>query len=305
MKISQAVQQYREFLKLEIRPATTDRYLGDVNLFTLYMKDVDIHTVKDSDVIGYLNLMKQLGWQHNSVVTKSKSIRSFWKWLNKKHYPTFNAELIPNMRKEFKFSYVTSEADMKKVLAVMAKRKKHHYYPYTRNLAIIKLLWDTGARNGEIASLNVADLDVSKMKAVIRTEKSRGRRPAREIYWTKDTNDTLKAWLKERNAQERKQPFVNPEALFTIYSNQRRGLRLTNSGISLMLGECARLAKIPRFNAHGMRHHMGHELSRRGANNSQISSILGHSQLSSSYIYTELNNTEREEAYTKFFRRSR
>jgi site-specific recombinase XerD len=54
------------------------------------------------------------------------------------------------------------------------------------------------------------------------------------------------------------------------------------------------------FNSHSLRHKFGHDLARKGANNTVISSLLGHANLQSSYRYTELFGSEIDEQYAKF-----
>lgn len=298
MTFFEALKKYIESLKLSVKPITAERYIGDVRRFCLFLKNPLLHKVTDEQVIEYLRLHQDLGWKHNGIVTMCCELRSFFKFAFKHGWIRFNPELIPIMKKEYAMPRVANEEDYRKVLSVIGDRK----YVEIRDKAIIMLLWDTGARNGEIVSLNEKDLDLPKMKAVIKTEKSRGMKPFREIYWTEETHKALKAWLKKKHELESKIYIEQPEALFWGSTQNWQGKRLSNHGICLALRRYSNRAKVPCLNPHSFRHHMGHDLNDKGANNSIISSILGHANLSSSFIYSELNNKEREKAYEKFKR---
>lgn len=299
MKFSDVFKKYIEFTSLEIKPETMERYGGDVMRLCLFLRNPDLKHVTDEQVISYLKMQLELGWKHNGIVTQSSTIRRFFEFAYDRGYTHISPKMLPVMRKEWVRPRIATEEDYKKVLNAIPDEKK---YVHIRNRAIIMLLWDTGARNGEIASLDERDLDLVKMKSVIKTEKSRGMKPFREVYWTKHTNEVLKRWLAKKHELESRLYIENPEALFWGSTNNWQGKRLSNSGIDIALRKYSNLAKVPSLNPHSFRHHMGHDLSERGANNSQISSILGHSNLSSSFIYTELNNREREKTYNKFKR---
>jgi len=196
---------------------------------------------------------------------------------------------------------VATEDEVDKVLNAIPTNKP---FFHTRDQAIIRMLWDTGARVGELASLNADDLDLKEMCAVIRTEKSRGLKPFREIYWTETTNFWLTEWLEIRQKMVDENVCENPEALWIGRVHNWYGKRLTTGAFGIILRQNCKRAKVRILNPHSFRHRMGHHLSEQGANNSVISSVLGHSNLSSSYIYTELNNKERRGAYNKYVRKN-
>src|SRR5207245_4716929 len=115
--------------------------------------------------------------------------------------------LIPIPRTEVRIPRVVTDEQYRTLLSIIPVNNDPRHI---RNRAIIRLLWDSGARNGELVSLNVSDLDGERMRAVIRTEKSRGRRPFREIFWTPETNENLGRWLEKR----KQLPLVDREAVF-------------------------------------------------------------------------------------------
>lgn len=165
------------------------------------------------------------------------------------------------------------------------------------------MLWDTSARNGEVLALNVADLDMERRRAVINTEKSKGRRPFRELFWTQPTNDNIWAWLKKREHLKKTMEFKEPDALFlSICAGQydTTGRRFTIRGVGEMLRRYSNRAKLPYLNAHSFRHHMGHHIIQSGGSSADVMNILGHASVQSSTIYTMMTDHELEKRYRGF-----
>lgn len=302
MKLIEALEIYGKFISLELKPVTAERAIMDARLMCVYFHNPELEEIKDHQIIKYLEMMRECGYMHNSIAKKALNLRSIWKFFNKKEYRTFKYDLIPNMRMEATLPKVATEEEFRKVLSVIPFAK--YKYCRLRDDCLVRLLWDTGARNGELVSLKVEDLDLVSMKAVIRTEKSRGMRPFREVYWTQETNESLDRWLAFKEEMEKGEVIAQPEYLFWGCTNAGRGMRLSTVAVAAQLRKYCRKAKIRCVNPHSFRHHMGHDLAMQGANNSTISSILGHSDLSSSFVYTELNNGEREIAYNKYKRKA-
>jgi site-specific recombinase XerD len=161
------------------------------------------------------------------------------------------------------------------------------------------MLWDTGARNGELLSLDISDIDSARRRAIIRTEKSRGWRPIREIFWTDPTNRNLERWMAKRADLAMDNELKDLEALFISVCNFF-GRRLSLKGIGEMLRRYCNRAKIPCINAHSFRHHMGHDIIRKGGSSADVMNILGHASIQSSAIYTMMNDRELETRYRKF-----
>lgn len=304
MKLSVAIAEYEKFLKLRHTQHTSNTYLEEVKRLCIALKNPDLHLITAQDITDHLSLHKELGWSHNGIVNKCVHIRALWRWLNVHNYVTFNYNAIPIMRKEWVAPRVATEEEYKKVIAFLSKPKaERNVLPFVRNKAITMLLWDTGCRAGELADIEMKDVDLKKMKALIKTKKSRGKRPVREIYWTKETSQALKEWIKYKEDIEMREDIENSHMLFWQVTNNSRGKKISTQTITSFLYYLSKEAKLKRIvNAHSFRHHMGRSLSLKGANNSIISSILGHSSLASSYIYTEMNDVDREKAYVKFVR---
>ncbi len=252
----------------------------------------------------YLNLMRDLGWNENGFVGKTIAFHKFFEFSHLMGWKTLDPELIPISHMQHKIPKVITEENYQKVLSAIPEepneRMKWGRYDIqsVRNRAIINLLWDTGARNSEICSLNISDLQLSEHKAVIHTEKSRGRRPFREIFWTESTNDDIIRWLAARKKLTIKDN--DSDALFISVASQHFGYRLNKRGVAWLLQKYSHMVGLPTQNAHSFRHHMGRDIINKGGTNSDVMNILGHSSMQSSMIYTMLENKELAERYHRF-----
>lgn len=227
------------------------------------------------------------------------ALKKFFEFYQHQGFKVVDPFLIPIPSKQFKLPRVVNEDEYQKLLSIIPRNNDPRHI---RNRAIINMLWDTGARNGEIMSLNVEQINTKEKKAIILTEKSQGLKPVRQLMWTEETNDNLIKWLAKRKHLEKRFPFEEPNALFISVVSHQIGKRFSIRGVGEMLRRYSNRAQIPYTNAHSYRHHFGHELAKKGANNSIISNLMGHSSLQSSFTYTLLSGQEMEQEYTKFKR---
>lgn len=282
-------------------PLTTQRYDHLLRIFCLCMKDPKVGEIEARDVVEYLSEMRRLKWKPNGINVVAIALRKLFEFCNLRGYPVFNEQLIPIPRKEFNIPRVATAANFRKLMRELphGSGRPHHL----RNRALLMLLWDTGARAGEIVSLNVEDMDLKKRMALIRTEKSRGRRPVRQIFWTATTNAALKKWIKKKEELQRIDVFRESEALFISISRcgryDVRGKRMTNRGVAGVMQMLSNRAELPIINAHSIRHAMGRDTVRTLRSNSAVSNILGHSNLDSSYIYTMIWGEDLKEDWNR------
>lgn len=297
MRFSDAIDQFVKWKQINVSQATINGYSLDLRGFCLYMRNPEIEAVRIEDIIEYFDLMRTLGWKWNGFLTKSIALRKFFEFWAKQNYRVLNYNLIPIPRREYNPPKVASLEDHLKILSVIPETKDHRHI---RNRAIINLLWDTGARNNELMSLNVGDLNFKENYAVIKTEKSRGMKPYRQIFWEPRTTKCLQEWLARRKELEKMHKFADPDALFVGCLRWQIGKRLTNSAVSIFLRHYSARAGIETVNAHSYRHRFGIELAKKGANNSTISGLMGHASLTSSFRYTMLRDNELSDQYKKY-----
>jgi len=298
MFFSEAIEKFLKWKQINVSKGALRGYEFDLRNFCLYMRDCQIEDVDLDEIVRYFDLMKKLGWKQNGFTTKSIALRKFFEFYGKQELNVLNFQLIPIPRREYNPPRTATEEEYYHLLGIIPERTRDHRH--IRNRAFVNMLWDTGARAGELLSLNLKDLELPYRRALIKTEKSQGLKPFRQIFWQESTAVSLDNWLKRRAELENKHKFKDKEALFVGCLRWQIGKRLSGNAASSILKRYSERAGIdPSLNPHSFRHHFGLELAKKGANNSVISNLMGHSSLTSSYRYTMMKSNDLEEEYRK------
>lgn len=294
MKLYDAIKQFNQWRSLKVK--RIDGYDLDLRQFCIFVGNKEIEDVGIEEITDWLGRYKSLGFQAWTILKKAMALRKFFEYYGRMKYDVLDYWLIPLPRKEFTMPRVCTEQAYRKLLSVIPIKTTAYYH--FRNRCLISLIWDTGARLGEITALDIGDVDLKNNSIVIKTEKSRGMRPFRKIPYSNETGISLKKWLKSRAHIALDYDLPEPEALF-IGLKATGGKRLATCAAGEIFRKYSRKAGLPVVNAHSLRHHFGTDLAKRGFNNSLISEALGHAQLSSSFQYTQVNNEDLECALRK------
>lgn len=309
MKLSEIIKEFLNLKKAKgIRSARTAvRYESILRIFCLCMHDPELSDLDLPHILWYLSEQERLGWKPNGLNLVGLALRKFFEFCRMRGYfVAFNEQLIPLKEKTFSIPRVTDLETFKKLLSQIPENSNDSHH--LRNRAILLLLWDTGARTGELMSLDIADLDLKNKTAIIKTEKSRGRRPIRQIFWTKETHTALLKWLRKIEELRKQFNFSDPEALFVSISKSSRqslrGCRMTPRGVAEIMRVLSNQAGLPVVaNAHAIRHSMGRDTVKTLKSNSAVSNILGHANLDSSYIYTMLFGEDLKEQWAEVMKK--
>lgn len=252
-----------------------------MHLRTKYTTDPNIIDVTIEDVVYYLEMMVDFGWDQNSFVARCNALKRFFEYYQLQGYPVLHPKLIPMPKQRLKLPRIADEKDYKKMLSVIPKTKDPHH---ARNLVIAKIIWDTGARVMEVLDLDLDEL--GNKSATIRTEKSTNKRPFRVLAWTNETQQYLDRWLKIREGF--KFSFDEPKALFLSISNRHAGYRFGYAGFTNAILKYCNAAGISYINPHSARHKMGRDLFEyKGIG--AVMEGLGHSNIQSSQIYAMMD----------------
>lgn len=305
MKLSQAIEEFKNWRGFKVTGHTVVRYDSALRIFCLVTGDPEIDQIQIHHVLHYLQELQRLGWKRNGINIVALALRKFFEFYNLRGFNCLNESLIPLPKKEFNIPRVANDKDFKTLVKAIPLDNNPNNI---RNLALIHMVWDTWARSGEIISLDEEDLQWNKDLsgcAVIKTEKSRGRRPIREIFWTAKTGKYLKAWLKKKKEIQDKMVFEDTGAVFTSLRKcgqfDVRGKRMTNRGVCEVFRMISNRAGLPSiFNAHSARHYGGRKIIKEGGASADVTNILGHSNLESSQFYTMMWGNDLKERWNHF-----
>ncbi|MEK9145016.1 MAG: tyrosine-type recombinase/integrase [Elusimicrobiota bacterium] len=164
----------------------------------------------------------------------------------------------------------------------------------SRDRAILELLYSTGARRSELSRLNIADVDF--LGGILRLF-GKGSRE-RLVPAGKQALEVLREYLGSRSAST----LAGSKPLFL----NRRGGRLTDAGIALIVKRCARKAGLLKsVTPHALRHSFATQMLGRGCDVRTLQEMLGHKNLATTQIYTHVTLAGLKKVYDRSHPRSR
>ncbi len=172
-----------------------------------------------------------------------------------------------------------------------------------RDKAILELLFSTGMRISELTSLNKDDITPQILERREFTIVGKGNK-VRTVYLSKEAVEWLKKYLSTR-----KDSF---KPLFVRYSGKSmdpndedgESLRLTPRSVQRMVKKYALMAGISiDVTPHVLRHSFATDLLMAGADLRSVQELLGHSDVSTTQIYTHVTNKRLKEVHEKFHER--
>lgn len=256
------------------------------------MRDCQIEDVTDDHVIEWITLFKKMGYQTATLIKKEEALIQFYKFWERRISLSLDPLNIPLTDKEYTKPRVCTDDKYQQLLSVLPLGTDSFK---VRNRAILTLLWNTGMRIGELASLNISDIKLEEKLVIIKTEKSKGVRPFRTIpydVFDDEAVEALPVWIERRKHLLENLELEEPDALFFgVKTTNARGRRLALQALGEIFAKTSKRAGLTKdeyVNPHAVRHHFGHGLAKRSLNNSVISESMGHAQISSSYRYTQL-----------------
>lgn len=301
--MSEVIERYKNWGGLRYKRGTSQGtikgYAKDLLLMCLYLRNPPIEKVIEPQITGYFSDMLELGWSPNGLMCKSIAARNLFKYAKKIGLDVLDHELIQIIQREIKIPRAAEDWEIERLLETCIKDSK---LQRSRNRLIINFLRSTGCRVGEMCSINVPQImeTMSERRVLIKTAKSRGIKPIRELFWDEETHSALDDWINVREEFMNKSVGKDMDALFVGVRGWQTGKRITNSGVGIMFRNLSKRAGLETVNAHSFRHHRGNEMNEENANNSTISSVLGHSSLASSYIYTQRKSPSLKRAAQHF-----
>jgi len=162
-----------------------------------------------------------------------------------------------------------------------------------RNLALLALLYDSGARVHELIDLSPSSLNLNKPCYVTLWGKGNKKRI---VPLQNEQVNLLMSYMKENHLDN---PAYNQRPLFA----NNRGEKLTNSGVTYILKLYANNARILRpelidekISPHTLRHSKAMHLLQSGVNLVYIRDILGHVSIQTTEIYARADSKQKREA---------
>lgn len=269
---------------------TIEAYHHDLMRYYKYVNEVehkDFSAIKKKEIKNYLNYLNDSGLDQRTVSRNISSIRSFYKFLLiEKYIKTNPSDLLELPKRKKTLPKVLSMEEIDRLLDIPLTD------PYSyRNKAMLELMYATGLRVSELMNLKIHDVDLSM--AYVRTVGKGGKE--RVIPIGDIALEALKTYMEEYRSLLLKGKVT--DALFL----NNHGVGMTRQGFFKILKKLAKEKNIKTpFSPHTLRHSFATHLLNNGADLRSIQELLGHSDISTTQIYTHISNQRLKENYQNF-----
>ena len=287
VKKDHLISSFLDFLYIEkgLSKNTVHSYENDINSFSkwsLKYLGQPIKKLLKADVNQYISFLFKQGLKSSSVNRKISTIKSFYIYLIKKKIITFSpVEDISMPKKETYLPVSMSEIEVEKLL----NSPKLNIHIERRDKAMIEMLYATGMRISELVNLKLTDIDNKRLvvKVLGKGQKER------LIPYGEEAADALNSYLNDREKSNIKETFLS-----------NRGTKITRGAfwnrIKIYLNrENLKITISP----HTLRHAFATHLLNRGADLRSVQILLGHSDLSTTQIYTHIAKQRLGEIHKK------
>ena len=284
------IAEFTVYLELELNYSdnTIASYSNDLNHLSTYLNKKDILKLSVRDIEKYLHTLSDLS--PSSISHAISSLRTFYNYfikLNKISENPMDSIKQPKLGKHLP-TYLTIE-EVDKLLDIKIET------PFdARNKAILELMYATGLRISEVVNLEFNNIDAEE--CIVRVM---GKGSKERIVPINDTAlDALNTYIKE----------YRPNMLIGNVHNyifvNNHGKMMTRQGVFKMIkSECQKKGIDKNISPHTLRHTFATHLLENGADLRIIQELLGHSDISTTQIYTHLTNKKLHEDYLEYFPR--
>ncbi|MGR9012286.1 MAG: tyrosine recombinase XerC [Gammaproteobacteria bacterium] len=277
-------------LTVEIRASehTVKSYRRDIKHLSSYCTDKGItqwadlqHTTIRAHIAG----RHRKGLSSKSLQRELSAIRSFYNYLLKKGLVSANpAQHIQAPKQTRKLPKTLDVDQLSGLLEAGASSLLE-----IRDLAMFELFYSSGLRLSELSALNLTDLDLPDNSLTVRMGKG-GK--SRILPVGSKAVTAIENWLQQRNI---KIPAAD-SALFV----STRGTRLGQRNIELRLEQwCKNKGIAEHIHPHMLRHSFASHLLESSQDLRAVQELLGHSNISTTQIYTHLDFQHLAEIYDK------
>lgn len=255
---------------------TINSYINDLKQI---LEFINLENLNESKIAQFINEMKKL-YDTTSINRKLSALRTFIKFLVRKNERFSHLMKVIKKLKNLKDireppSVPSEETVISKIESI---EEGADTFETRRDKAILELLYGSGLRVSELINLKTEDLSLMK-KGVIKVE-GKGKKE-RFVPISSKAISAIEKYLEIRKAKT--------DFLFV----NKKGRKLTRQGVWFILKKYG-------FYPHLLRHSFATHLISKGADIRAVQIMLGHSNLSTTQIYTKVSPRTLEEAIERF-----
>ena len=252
---------------------TVSSYKNDIKSFFLWLDENSFNplNINASDANNYVSKLFGDGLKSSSVNRKISAIKSFYIFLQKKKIIMKSPIADIVMPKQEKYLPVSmSEEEVERLL----NSPDLNIQIERRDKAMIEILYATGMRISELVNLKLTDIDFNRSVLKVLGKGSK----ERLVPYGEEASEALSIYLKDRKKSECKDVFLS-----------NRGSKISRGAFWQRIKIYIKRENLKSsISPHTLRHAFATHLLNRGADLRSVQILLGHSDLSTTQIYTHI-----------------
>lgn len=280
------INGFKNYLQLEraMSENSVDAYSRDISKFHQYLQlhklDLNPTEIEEKHLTDFIVWLSKLGLGATSQARIRSGVKAFYRYLLLEDIMDYDpTELIESPQLTKKIPEVLSLDEVTGVLASVDLSTDHG----TRNRALLEVLYACGLRVSELTGLKISNLyaDIGFIKVQGKGDKER---------LVPIGEDALKHIQFYMDGVRRHLPKIDPKHEDILFLN-RRGRQLSRVMIFMIVKEAVQLAGIEKnVSPHTFRHSFATHLVEGGADLKAVQDMLGHESITTTEIYTHLDN---------------
>ena len=286
-KINEIIENFvhTKIIDKGITSNTIIAYKKDLNLFNSWCLNNKINfiEIQKKDINFYIHFLKEKNLNSSSVNRKLSVIKSFYDYLNQIGLVNSNElKIIGTQKLQKNLPKLLSE---KEILHLIDKSGKIYIenpiknIMYLRTQVILEILYSTGLRISELLNIKINQVANIKDKLYINGKGNK----QRLVIFNQNALDLLKNWIAimiKNNKNKNSYLFENIDntnviSRQQIYKDLKKLALKTNT-------------ELEKLSPHSVRHSFASHMLNRGADLRTIQKLLGHSDISTTEIYTQV-----------------
>lgn len=288
MKKEEVLDNFFKVLKSEYNYSdyTIKNYKLDLTLFFDFLNKSNINYLylNKDNVLAYLKYLDKMNLKNSTISRRISALRTFYNYLMNEGLINSNIFLnVKNPKLEKKLPNYLNYTEMEELLESIDISTDEGL----KRRLLIEMFYSTGCRVSEIINIKVKDIDFKDKKIRIMGKGSK----ERIVYYGDYAKKYLDKYLSK--GLDKDYLFVN-----------KHGNKYTVEEIELIVKDIMKHLSIKtHVTPHTLRHTFATHLLNNGADIRSVQELLGHSNLSTTGIYTHVSSDRLKEVYFKTFKR--
>jgi len=272
---------------------TIRAYLGDLESLITHLELIGVNNISQLELThlrSWLANQQVKGGARTTLSRRAVSVRLFTKWAVKNGFLEKDiAATLATPKGHRTLPEVLEIADAKIAMDSMATRASEEETPISlRDVAMVEMLYATGARVAELCGLDLSDIDYDRQTIRVLGKGNK----ERTIPLGNPAIKALKVWLKDG-----RESLKNEQSANAVFLGAR-GKRIDQRAVRTVVYEAlSAIEGIERMGPHALRHSAATHLLEGGADLRTVQEILGHASLATTQIYTHVSTERLQKAF--------